>query len=480
MMNRKSVISSFIYQFIEKIAVKGIGLVISVILARLLDPNTFGLLAIISVFMNLAQNFVTSGLGTALVQNRTTEENDYSTVFFLSLGIAIVLDVVLFVSAPVIAAFYENDTLIWPLRVMSLSLPLGALNSVQNAKLQREMRFKMAMHCNLIATVISGVIGVAAAYLGAELWALVIYSLSGTIIVTVCMLIADKWYPRFVFSIARVKVFWEFGWKMLVSGLLCSLYNDARSLIIGRKYSTEDLAYYNRGQQFPEVIASTLDISIQTVMLPVMSSEQNSTERLNEMLLKTLSISMFVVTPVMLGLAAVAQTLIPLLLTEKWNASIPLLVVFCISYLTLPVMTTNLSLIKAMGRSDIYMRTEVVRRLAMLVVLLITVLCFDSVMVIALGYALSSVIDICIIIAAVKKLTGLGWMKQLRSIWKTLLAGAIMATVVCLANTLAIGKVWKLIFQVLMGIGIYAGCSAILKIEPFSYIISLLKKFINS
>jgi len=474
-MDQRKVAESFVFKFAERIASKGIGFIISIILARLLDPNTFGLLAIISVFINLAQTFVQGGLGTALVQNKTTEKNDYSIVFFLSFGIAILLAIVLFLCAPLIAVIYKNNALIWPLRVMAFSLPIGSLNSMQNAKLQREMKFKLAMHCNLIATVISGAIGIAAAYMGAELWSLVIYSLAGTITVTICILIADKWYPRFVFSATRAKVFWGFGWKMLVSGLLCSLYNDIRSLIVGKKYSTVELAYYNRGQQFPEVIASTLDISVQAVMLPVMSAEQDSIKRLNEILLKSLSISMFIVTPVMLGLAAIAQTLIPLLLTEKWNESIPLMMVFCISNLTFPIMTTNLSLIKAMGRSDIYMRTEIVRRLAMLLVLLVSVIYFDSVMAIAIGYALSSVLDIWIIIFVVKRLTGLEWMCQMRHIWKILFSGAIMAIIVNVINYVQFPALGKLCIQILLGVVSYASCAFAFRLEPVKILGEIIK-----
>ena len=234
-MNKGKVISSLVFKFVERLAVKGIGLVIGIILARLLAPELFGLVAIISVFINLAQTFVQSGLGTALVQNRTADEKDYSTVFYLSTGIAVLMIAVLFAIAPLVGRYYDNAALIWPLRVYSFSLLFGALNSVQNAKLQREMQFRVMMRCNLIATIISGAIGVAAAFLGAGLWALVIYYFSNQVIVAVCMLVAQRWYPKWMFSVKRAKELFGFGWKMLVSALLCSLYNDIRSLIIGKK-----------------------------------------------------------------------------------------------------------------------------------------------------------------------------------------------------------------------------------------------------
>jgi len=478
-MKSHKIATAFAFKFIERVSAKSIGLVISIILARLLAPETFGLLAIITVFINLAQVFVHSGLSTALVQNRTTTREDYSTVFFFSLGIAAIFCVLLFMAAPWIAAFYKNQMLIWPIRAMSLSLPIGALNSVQNAKLQREMKFQKAMYCNLAATVIAGTIGVAAAYAGAELWALVIYQLSSIAIVTVIMLLADNWHPQLVFSYRRMKLFWSFSWKMLVSGLLCSLYNDIRSLIIAKRFSAADLAVYNKGQQFPDIIAHTMDSAMQAVMLPVMSEKQDSQKSLNEMLLKTQAMSMLFVAPVMLGLAAVAETLIPFLLTEKWSGSIPYLIIFGISYLTLPIGTTNLNLVKAMGRGDMYMKAEFIRRAVMLVVLLITVVCFRSVFAIAISFLVSSVLDILIILATVKRLTGLRFRSQFQSVWKTLLAGAVMFAAVHMMNVLTCGPLLKLAVQVVLGIAVYTGCVALLRTEPFLYLLQMAKSILT-
>ena len=475
-MNQKKIIFALIFKFVERVIVKGLGLIIGIILARLLEPDDFGLVAIITVFMNLAQTFVQSGFSTALVQNSTTEDDDYSTVFYISTMIAVVLVVVLYFSAPYIAIWYDKSILVWPLRVMSLSLLLGAFNSVQNARMQREMQFRTMMYCNLIATVISGIVGIVVACLGAGLWALVIYNLANIILVSICMYVAGNWRPKAVFNLKRAALFWGYGWKLLVSGLLCSIYSDIRALVVGIKYSTLDLAYYNKGQQFPELISLTLDNAVQSVMLPVMSSKQDDTKQLSEVLLKSLSLSMFVISPLMLGLAAVAKTFIPLLLTEKWLPSVPLMIVFCLSSLTVPVMMTNLSAIKAMGRSDVYMKTEIIRRLAMLVVLLITIFCFDSVMVIAIGYLISSVIDITIIVVTMKQITEIRVAKQIGAVWKPLLAGFIMSLIVYAMNLLPLAYIWRLTLQVLVGALVYLGLSAALRMEAFYYLIHIIKK----
>lgn len=475
-MKNQSVSKAFAFKFIERIAVKGIGFAISIVLARLLAPEIFGLLAIIEVFINLAQTFVHGGMGTALVQNPATREDDYSTVFFLSFGVAIIATIILFFSAPLIGQFYENDMIVWPLRVLSFSLLFGALNSVQMAKFQREMRFREMMICNLVATTISGTLGVVAAFLNLGLWALVIHSIAGAVLTSVCLFISDRWHPKLVFSLARAKEFWSFGWKMLASALLCSLYSDVRALIIGKKYTTTDLAYYNRGNQFPNIISNTLDVSIQSVMLPVMSKAQNSQETMNAYLFRSLSLSAFIVTPAMLGLSAISRTFFPLLLTEKWNNSIPLLTVFCLAYLLTPIQTTNLSLVMAKGRSDLYMKMEVIRRVVMMAILLPSIFCFDSVMIIAVGFLLSSIVDSCIIVAGAKRLTGIGLFKQLSKLWKILLSGAIMALVVYFMNGLLIHPIIRLALQIVAGAAIYIGVGLLLKAEPFLNVIHLLQK----
>ena len=479
-MNHKKVASSLAFKFAERLSVKAIGLIISIVLARLLTPDTFGLIAIVTVCINIAQNFVTSGLGTALVQNKTTENEDYSTVFWLSVGIAALMIAIIYALAPTIASFYQEEALILPLRILSLSLLFNALHSVQTAKQQREMRYKTMLYCNLIASVLSGTVSIAAAYWGAGIWALVIHSLMSSIVVTSCTLVAEKWAPCLSFSWNRAKIFWGFGWKMLVSGLLCSIYNDVRSLIIGKKYTTTELAYYNRGQQFPDIIANTVDVSIQSVMLPVMSSEQDSQEKMNDLLLRTMSLSMLFVCPVMLGLAAIAETLIPLLLTNTWAQCIPYMELFCFANLTLPVMTTNLSVIKAMGRSDIYMRTEIIRRIIMTIILLATVVIFNSVLAIAISYLVSSVVDIWVITGVVRKMTGITKRQQIQKVWKTVLAGFIMAFWVYLLNLLEIWSVARLGIQVLAGAVIYLAALYLLKDSSFGYVVNSLRNGLKS
>jgi O-antigen/teichoic acid export membrane protein len=266
---------------------------------------------------------------------------------------------------------------------------------------------------------------------------------------------------------------------MLVSALLTSLYSEIRTLLVGYKYSTAELADYNKGFQFPNVISNTLDVSIQSVMLPVMARAQDEPERLNRMLFRTLTLSMFMVVPVMLGLAAVAETLIPMLLGPEWGSCVPLMCVFCLSDLMLPVKSTNLSLLKATGRSDIYMKTEMVRRVIMLAVLLVTVLLFDSVLVIAIGYALNSWLDAYIITRAVRVQTGVSWWQQIRTLWKTLLSGAVMLALVWAMNYLPVLPILRLLMQIASGAAAYVLLSALLKNEAFFFVLGKIRSLLG-
>lgn len=474
-MDSNKVISSFAFKFIERLMVKAIGLIISVLLARMLVPEIFGFIAIINVFINLAITFVQSGLSTSLVQNKKVDNEDYSTVFWVSLLISIVMIAIIYIVAPFISDYYGDEILTKPLRVFSFSLVFGALNSVQTAKMQREMQFRNMMFCNLFATVLSGVLGVISAYMGLGIWALIVYYFSSILLTTITMAWVGHWHPTFVFSTKQAKIHFDFGWKMLISSLMTSLYNDLNSLIIGKKFSTSDLAYYNRGQQFPEVLANTVDVSVQSVVLPLMAKKQDNINELKKILYRTITVSMFLVSPIMMGMVAVANTMIPLLLTEKWNSCIPLMQIFCIANVSLPLRTSCLSIIKAMGRSDVYMKLEAVRRLVMLIVLAITVLFFHSVTVIALGFAISAWIDAWIICSATKKLIQISWREQIFEIWKSIFACAVMSIVVYMMNYFETNKILLLFLQTVVGFLIYFGISILIKNKSNAYLINKIK-----
>lgn len=478
-MNKNKVVKSLIYKFIERILVKGLGLIISVVLARLLLPEEFGLIAIILVFMDIGQSFVQGGLNTALVQSKKTSRDDYSTVFILSECTACLIIILLWLISPLIDRYYDNIGLILPIRIYSFSLIFAAFNSIQIAKLQREMKFKEMMVCTLAATIISGILGIVTAICNFGIWALIMYYFSYTVISCITMMGVSKWYPKMVFSIIRAKELYSYGWKMLVSSVLCSLYNNLRSLIIGKIFSQSELGYYNRGQQFPDIIGSTLDVSIQSVMFPILSDVQENRDAIKKMLRKSISFGSFIIFPTMLGLLVVSKPLILVLLTDKWLPCVIYMQIICLGNVTIPLVSSNLVAIKATGRSDVYMKLEFVRRVMMLTILIISLVFFRSVKSIAYGYAISSWCDFLIITIVANKMFDYGLKEQMYDIWKNLIASVMMAFIIYAIGKIYVNNLLLLFVQVIAGVIIYIIISKCLKSEELLYVIQLKNKYIK-
>ena len=472
---RNVIIKSLVFKFIERISVKGIGLIISIVLARLLAPEAFGLVAILTVFINLSQMIIQSGFNTALVQNKDVTEEDYSTVFYINMACSIIIIAILFVIAPFVAEYYSNKQLTIMLRIYSISLIFGGYNSIQVSKFQKEMKFREMMISSLIATIVSGAIGVIMAYLGADIWSLIMYYMFNVALNCIAMLFFDSWRPHLVFSTNRAKVLFNYGWKMLVSGVLCSLYADIRSLVIGKVFSVKDLGYYNRGQQFPGIIANTLDTSIQAVMFPAIATEQDSVDRMRELLRKSMRASAFFILPSMIGLAIIAKPFIVLILTEKWVPCVIYMQLICIAEANIPFSSSNLIAIKSTGRSDIYMKLEIVRRLMMLLVLISSVVFFRSVFAVAVGYVISCWIDVLIIMHTENKILNYDIKSQFFDVKKIIVATLLMGVVTYSIGLLQIASFVKLVIQIFVAIAVYVGFCHIIKEETYLMFLKIVK-----
>lgn len=474
-MDKKKVITSLVYKFTERLSVKGLGLVISIVLARLLAPEEFGQIAIMNVFINLSQVIVEGGFTSALIQRKDVTERDYSTVFFINMGMALICYCILQIVAPWISVYYAQD-ITKPLQIYAVTVFFAAFNALQMARMQKQMEFRKIMICSLIATVISGTAGIFAAYCNFGIWSLVIYNILNNAIVCITAAFVEKWFPNMEFSIERAKLLFSYGWKMFISAMLCSLYADIRSLIIGKKFSGDELAYYNRGQQFPQVISHTLDSAIQSVMFPTMASVQDEKIKLAAILRSAETMGAYVIMPVMFGLAAVSESVVCLLLTDKWIPCVPYMQWLCIANAAVPIISSNLIAIKASGRSDIYMRLEMVRRVVMLTILLISLFAFHSVKAIAIGFCISSWVDVIISMTPVKKLIGRGIIVQLKDLWKIIITSLIMFVVVQLMNMLTWNNNLLLLVQVISGAIVYIGMGFVLNIESQVNLVKLAGK----
>ena len=464
-----------LWKLLERFGVSGTQFVLQIILARLLDPAHYGVLSIMIIFTTLANVFVQNGFNTALIQNKDVTEEDYSSVLWVSLGISILIYGAIFFGAPLVGAFYDMPDIVVPLRVLALMLFPGALNSVQLAKVSREMDFKKVFYSNMGGILISGAAGIVIALMGGGLWALVAQTMLNIFAACIVMFFTVRLKLRFVCNWHRVKVLFSYGWKLLVSSLLDTLYQDLRSLVIGKKYNSDTLGYYNRGKQFPQFIINAVASTTQSVLLPAMSKQQDDREDLKILTRNSIMISSYIVFPVMAGLAGVATPLISLLLTEKWLPSVPYMQIYCFTLAFYPVHMCNLQAINAMGRSDIFLKLEIVKKGLGIGALLVAVFCFDSPIAIAMTGAFTTVISCIINAYPNKKLIDYSYFEQMRDILPSIAAAVVMLGAVLAVQLLGLGAFATLAVQIALGVAVYAAVSVIFRLEPFRLLLNMLK-----
>lgn len=460
----------------ERGGTQGIQFVVQVVLARLLIPKQFGTIAIVMVFITLARVFIESSFNTALIQKKDADEIDFSSVFYLSIIIAGVMYVIIYVTAPIISSFYYDPILVPVLRILSVTLFFGAFNSIQNAYIARHMMFKRLFFSSLGGIIISGVVGILAAYQGYGVWALVAQQLVNQLVISVIMFFTVKWRPLAVFSIDRVKILFSFGWKLLFSSLLDTIYRELRTLIIGRTYSPVMLGYYNRGEMFPKVIVTNINGSIQTVLLPAMAAHQDNKRRVKNLMRRSIMTSSFILFPVMLGMAIISEVLVEFILTDKWLSSVPFLQIFCISYALMPIHTANLQAINAMGRSDIFLKLELIKKVIGVFILVVSIPL--GIYAIAIGMIASGVVSSFINAYPNKRLLDYSYFEQIRDILPSLLISLIMGSVVYGLKFIDIDTWQVLLLQITLGVIIYIGLAKLFKLESFNYLLTTINQLL--
>ena len=430
------------------------------------------------VFTAVLEVFIDSGFGSALIQKKDADDLDFSSVFYFNLVMCVLLYGVMFALAPTIASFYSNLSLIPIIRVLSLTLILSGIKNVQQAYVSRQMIFKKFFFATLGGTIISAALGIAMAYMGFGIWALVAQRLCNTTIDTVILWITVKWRPIAAFSWQRLKGLLSFGWKLLASGLIETIYNNLRSLVIGKIYTAEDLAFYNQGDKFPNLIISNINSSIDSVLLPTMSSVQDDCEAVRGMTRRAIKTSTYIMAPLMMGLVFCGSTVVSLVLTEKWLPCVPYMQIFCFTYMFWPVHTCNLNAIKAMGRSDLFLKLEIIKKIVGMCLLLISMKI--SVMAMAYSLIVSSISSQIINSWPNKKLLNYSYLSQLKDILPGILLAVVMGVCISFVPSLGLGKITTLVIQVPLGAAIYIALSAIFKLDSFIYlqgiIVSMLKR----
>ncbi len=459
-----------IWKMAERVGIQGIQFIVQIILARLLFPEDYAIVAIITVFIAIAAIFVNSGFGSALIQKKEVTEEDYSSIFYLNLAVAGVLYAALFFLAPLIADFYNEILLIKVLRVQAIILFFGAVNSVQNAVLSRNMQFKKSFYVTLGGVLTNGAVGIPMAYLGFGVWALVLSQLANNLVCTIILWFTVAWRPKKLFSIKRINVLFQFGWKLLCSSLLDTVYNNLRTLIIGKYFNAASLGFYDRGRALPTMASDALNGSISAVMFPALASCQDDPIQLRNVLRRSIVTSCFIMFPAMIGLATVAEPLIRIILTEKWLGAVPFMQLCCLSLAFYPIHTSNLQAINAVGRSDIFLKLEIIKKILGVTVILIT-LPFGIYALVG-GSVVESLIATLINAYPNKKLIGYSFQEQWSDISPSLLLASAMGIVVYCIQFIGWNAAVTLILQILTGAIFYTSLARILKFECFIYLLN--------
>ena len=476
-MQSKKVMTNFIWRFAERCGAQFVTFVVSVILARILTPEDYGQVALITVFTSIMQVFVDSGLGTALIQKKDADDLDFSTVFYFNFTACCILYSVMYVVAPAIAQFYNDISLIPFIRVISLTIIVSGVKGIQQSYVSRNMLFKKFFYATLGGTIFSAFLGIGLAYTGFGVWAIVVQQLSNTIFDTIVLWVTVKWRPKKMFSWKRLVELFSFGWKMLVSSLLDNIYNNVRSLIIGKVYSSADLAYYDQGKKFPNIIVTNINTSIDSVLLPTLANEQDDRLRVKSMTRRAIKTSTYIMAPLMMGMAFCAETIIRLILTEKWLPCILFLRIFCITYMFYPIHTANLNAIKAMGRSDLFLKLEIAKKSVGIVLLLLAMR--FGVTAIAYSLLIGTVFSMVINSWPNKRLLKYSFREQICDILPSVMMAVFMGIVITLIGTLALSDIVTLVLQILIGAIIYIGLSILFKEETFQYLWNTAKSMVK-
>lgn len=503
---KEKTIKGLFWQYMEKLGGEAVALIVSIVLARLLGPSAYGIIPLITVFTSLLNVIVQGGFGSALIQKKDADRIDFSTVFFFQLCLSGILYLGMFFAAPLIAQFYNNTYMTHMIRILSLSLIIGAVNNVQHAYVSKTMQFKKFFFASFTGTILSGGVGIALAFIIINItgnpvygaWALIAQKLTDQVIDTVFLWFTVKWRPKLSFSFKKLKGLFSYGWKILMSSFIDTIYRELNTLIIGKAYTSADLAYYNKGNTYPKLVMGNLNTAIQHVLFPAMASHQEDVGKVKSMTRRALKTSSYLVFPAMMGFAAVSEAFLFILLGEKWMPAVPFMWIACFNFAMWPIHTTNLQAIQAMGKSGSFLVAEIVKKVSNLIFLAAGIiiawqLAFenttDSVIVIALSSILAEIVCVFVNAWPNRKIIGYSLKEQLCDLLPAFLLSILMGTCVFAVGFVPFDiliphaflcAVVKLLVQAVVGISVYILLSVIFKAESFSYIKATAKDFLKN
>lgn len=462
-----------IWKLMERISSQLVSFVISIVLARILMPEDYGIIAITLVFINLANVIVDGGLNTALIQKKDADQIDFSTIFWVSMLLAFVLYICLYLGAPLIASIYEKEILSPSLRVLGLSIFFISFNSIQRAYVSRQMLFRKLFYANSVAIIVSGIIGIVMAYRGYGIWALVGQTLSSSLFCCIIMWFNIRWRPTWEFSFERFKGLFDFGWKIFVTNFIIAIYTDIRSIVIGKVYQPSALAFFDRGKSLPQLIMSNMLTTLNSVLLPTFSEEQDNTVRVKQMMRRSVQIGYFFIAPLLVGLFFASKELVLVLLTEKWLPAVPFIQIFCIAFFLMPIQNVNITAIQSLGYSGITLKLEIIKKVLEAIILVVSF--FINVYAVAWGVVLYNFICIFINLFPSKRLVDYGVGEQIKDVLPTLMASLLMGGAVYACELLPCNSLLVLLTQVIVGSLVYYILCKLFRLESFDYVLNYAK-----
>lgn len=472
-----SVSKSMIFKTLERYIVMFFQLLVQIVIARILSPDDYGVVAMMAVFISIAHIFINNGFNMAVVQKKDADGVDYTTAFTINLLIGISLYLMLFFSSGLLADFYNQPQIKVYLPVLGLLLVFGSVNSIQIAIANRNMLFRNLMKCTVTASLLSGTLGVIAAYLGMGAWSLIFYQLSNSVILSVMLFLQQHWIPKLGINGESAKAMFSFGWKLLAAGLMNQIYNELNCLVIGKKYSSGDLAFYTKGSQFPNLLTSGLEISIGTVIFAALSKKQEDYSKMHELMRKSIVTNSYLVFPALAILGIVAAPLTELLLTAKWLPLVPFMQICCFTRAFHPVASVQMQALSAVGRSDMRLKLEFIKKGIGIMLLLLAV--NYGPFAIAVSAAITSVISVIVGAVACKHVVKYSYSNTLQVLLPIALITLASMAGMYAASRLVAG--WNLYLQLIIislaGFVIYLSISLSTHTEGFEL---LKNKFLTS
>lgn len=475
----ESVLTNVLWKFSERITAQLVSTIVAIILARLLCPEDYGIVSIVTIFISIFNALVVGGLGNALIQKKDADELDFSSMFYFSVAFALVMYVIAFFVAELLANVYHNEELILVTRVMALRIPIAAINSIQHSYLARNMHFRKFFVSTLLGTVVSAFVGILLAYKGFGVWALVGQYMTNVCVDTIVLFLFGGWHPKWAFDWHRVKMMLPFGLKMMGSALLDTGFNELRSIVISLKYSATDLALYDNGKKYPNLLVVNINSSINAVMFPAMARVQDDKIALKASMQKAIKLSTYALTPLLLGMVAVAEGFVEVVLTEKWLECVPYIRITSIMCLFYPIHTVNIQALNAVGKSGYVLKLEIIKKAISIIALLVSMP--FGVMGIALGAMAVSLLSTYINAVYSKQFVGYSFVEQMKDIGVALAMALIMCgCVYAIDCMIGMHNIFVLLAEVVVGALLYICLSIVLKVPEFYYLVTKARSLIKS